>query len=134
MCIRDRSNAHVQPTGLYHYHGIPTGLVALDTVYGDDLMFVGYAADGFKLLVSQSNKYKSSYTLKKGNRPSGPGGPYTGKYTQDFMYVEGSGDLDACNGFTFPDGSYAYVLTDTFPFVPRCLYGTADESFTFKGI
>ena len=91
----------MQLTGLYHYHGIPTGLVALDTVYGDDLMFVGYAADGFKLLVSQSNKYKSSYTLKKGNRPSGPGGPYTSKYTQD-LYVEGSGDLDACNGLLSP--------------------------------
>lgn len=128
----DENNAHVQPTGLYHYHGIPTGLVQLDTSHKEDLVFVGYAADGFKLLVSLSNQFQSSYRLKSGVRPNGPGGRYDGKYTQDFMYVDGVGDLDACNGKTFADGSYAYILTDAFPFVPRCLYGTADNSFNLK--
>jgi hypothetical protein len=48
--------------------------------------------------------------------------------------VAGSGDLDECNGRTgptpeFPGGTYHYVLTDDFPFVPRLWRGTPDGSF-----
>ena len=38
--------------------------------------------------------------------------------------MEGSGDLDKCNGrFTitkdFPNGTYAYFLTENWPVIPR---------------
>ncbi len=123
----DSSNAHVQPNGTYHYHGIPYGL--LKRIGGsDDMVHVGYAADGFALMVSKSNRYKPSYVLKSGTRPSGPGGQYDGTYSQDFSYVEGGGDLDRCNG-TLHQGTYVYLVTQEFPFAPRCLMGVADESF-----
>lgn len=125
----DQSNAHVQPTGSYHYHGIPYGL--LSVLPKGDLVHVGYAADGFKIMVSRSNSYKSSYFLKSGKRPSGPGGKYTGKYTADFEYRSGQGALDECNG-TQVNGEYVYFVTKGFPFAPRCLMGTADPSFGRK--
>ena len=40
------------------------------------------------------------------------------------MVCSGHGDLDECNGIEI-DGEYAYFLTDTFPYVPRCLMGEA---------
>ena len=44
----DQNNAHVQPDGTYHYHGIPFGL--LDRFpYRDKPILLGYAADGFPL-------------------------------------------------------------------------------------
>ena len=126
----DQSNAHVQPTGAYHYHGVPHGL--LSVLPNKDLVHVGYAADGFKLMVSRSNAYKPSYALKSGTRASGPGGRYTGKYTADFEYRAGVGALDQCNGATV-NGEYVYFITEGFPFAPRCLMGQADTSFARKG-
>lgn len=132
----DSSNAHVQPNGAYHYHGIPTGLLTMllrekGMESEDGLVMVGYAADGFKMYVSPDESLKPSYRLKSGTRPSGeksPGGAYDGTYTQDFEYVAGSGDLDECNGRMI-DGAYGYVLTRSFPFIPRCWKGAPDASF-----
>lgn len=124
----DTSNAHVQPNGAYHYHGVPYGL--LDILGGDDVVQVGYAADGFKLMVSRSGAYKSSYRLKKGIRPDGPGGKYDGTYTADYEYDAAAGNLDQCNG-TMLGGEYVYFVTKDFPFAPRCLMGRADASFAF---
>ncbi|MBK66818.1 MAG: hypothetical protein CMP22_01645 [Rickettsiales bacterium] len=122
----DWSNAHVQPGGVYHYHGIPNGL--LHILPDDDLVHVGYAADGFKIYVSRSDKYNSSYRLKMGTRPSAPGGRFDGTYTQDFEFIYELGSLDECNGMRI-NGEYGYFLTKRFPFAPRCLRGTVDESF-----
>ena len=112
------------------------------------MILVGYAADGFPIYSeyahadaddasSKLRKMKPSFRLKKGARPGGddaPGGKYDGTYNQDFEYIEGLGDLDECNGRTgvtpeYPDGTYYYVLTDRFPFIPRAFRGTPDESF-----
>lgn len=122
----DSSNAHVQPNGAYHYHGIPNGLLAY--LEQDDIVQIGYAADGFKIYVSRSGSYHPSYQLKTGNRPDGPMGQYDGTYTQDFEYVAGSGNLDECNG-TNINGEYAYLATTEFPFIPRCWRGSPDGSF-----
>ena len=122
----DENNAHVQPNGTYHYHGIPEGLIDyLDT--SEDIVHVGWAADGFKIVISQSDAYKSSYRLKTGERPD-IGGEYDGTYTQDFEYVEGLGDLDDCNGIKLSK-EYVYFMTDEFQYAPRCLHGIPDESF-----
>ena len=53
---------------------------------------------------------------------------------QDYEYSAGLGNLDECNGRSgvtpeFPNGTYHYVLTDTFPYIPRCFRGTPDPSF-----
>jgi len=131
----DQNNAHVQPNGAYHYHGIPTGL--LSTLGGADFpKLIGYAADGFPIY-AQTNQNRSSYRLKTGNRPGGsdgPGGVYDGTYEADYEFVSGSGDLDEANGRTgktaeYPQGTYYYVATAEFPFYPRKLKGTPDPSF-----
>ncbi len=129
----DSSNAHVQPTGAYHYHGMPHGF--LSVLSGAEMVHVGYAADGFKIYVNRSGTYKPSYKLKSGKRSSGPGGRYDGKYTADYVYAASKvGNLDECNGaYAEEIGEYVYFITDAFPFAPRCLMGTADKSFARKG-
>ncbi|MHA7773230.1 YHYH protein [Roseibium sp. M-1] len=139
----DKYNAHVQPDGTYHYHGIPTGVLA-DTGGKSVPALLGFAADGFPIYgpygysnpqgQSAMKKLKSSYRVKSGNRKGGPGGRYNGKFTEDWAYVAGAGDLDQCNGRfaatpEYPDGTYHYVLTDAFPFIPRCWMGNPDNSF-----
>lgn len=140
----DNNLAHVQPSGAYHYHGLPAALAK--DVPGQHSRLIGYAADGFPVYSqyayadptnpkSSIRKIRSSYHLKQGSRAAGePNGNYDGSFAQDFTYVAGSGDLDECNGRfsklpNYPNGSYAYFLTDEFPFIPRCLKGTPDDSF-----
>jgi YHYH protein len=148
----DEHNAHVQPTGAYHYHALPLGLMKL--LGGDEtkMLMVGYAADGFPVYTSKAyatasdakselRVMKSSYKLKSGARPTqagGPGGNYDGRFTQDWEYVAGSGDLDELNGRTgvtpeYPEGTYYYCITGEFPFVARSWRGTPDESFAKRG-
>jgi hypothetical protein len=43
----DENNAHVQPTGEYHYHGVAE--VLMDSLEGTDIVHIGYASDGFPL-------------------------------------------------------------------------------------
>ncbi len=44
----DKYNAHVQPDGTYHYHGIPTGVLASEG--GNSVpALIGWAADGFPI-------------------------------------------------------------------------------------
>ena len=145
----DNSNAHVQPTGAYHYHGIPEGLLALQPNHKSQMTLLGYAADGFPIYgplghseaddaESELKTLRSSYRLRHGERSSGPPGQYDGSFAQDFEYVEGLGDLDECNGREgvtpeYPDGTYYYVLTSDFPFIPRSFRGTPDESFERRG-
>jgi hypothetical protein len=143
----DINHAHVQPNGAYHYHGIPTGL--LDSLGRNSMALVGYAADGFPIYGPEAYRepqdpgsglagMRSSYRIKSGTRPGGPGGRYDGRFVQDWEFVDGAGDLDACNGRAgvtpeYPDGTYYYVLTAEFPFVPRCWRGTPDPSFRKQG-
>lgn len=141
----DASHAHVQPNGAYHYHGVPAGLVERLGRGERKMTLVGYAADGFpiysvygfadpKSADSDVRKLESSYRLKKGARPGGPRGRYDGSFVQDYEYVAGAGDLDECNGREgvtpeYPAGTYYYVITEEFPFIPRLLRGTPDASF-----
>ncbi|MEM6303974.1 MAG: YHYH protein [Pseudomonadota bacterium] len=113
----DAQNAHVGHDGDYHYHGMPA---ALKGVNGGTLM--GWAADGFEIHYVGSAA-RSSYMLLPGNRLSAPGGAHDGTYNEDWTFVKGAGNLDACNG-GMVDGKYVYFATDTYPFFPRCLYGT----------
>ena len=144
----DEHNAHVQPTGAYHYHAMPTGLV--QKLGGDEgkMLHVAWAADGFPMFTanchgdpkdakSDVRAMKSSHRLKTGARPveaGGPGGSYDGRFTQDWEFAKDSGDLDECNGHTaatpdHPEGIYHYHITTMFPFLPRMWRGTPDESF-----
>jgi hypothetical protein len=141
----DMNHAHVQPTGTYHYHGMPEGLLLNLTGGVPAVTIVAYAADGFPVVArygyqdpddagSELILAESSYALKQGTRPDGPGGAYDGTFTADWEYVDGFGDLDECNGRFgvlpgYPNGIYHYYVTDDFPFVPRCFVADPDESF-----
>lgn len=140
----DDSNAHVQPNGAYHYHGLPTALVRRLT-RPDSMILIGYAADGFPVYAmfghsdpldpdSSLRKMKSGYRLRTGTRPDGPGGAYDGSFVQDYEFAGDDNTLDECNGRfgvtpEFREGVYHYFVTDTFPFIPRQLKGTMDPSF-----
>ncbi|MEM9208129.1 MAG: YHYH protein [Pseudomonadota bacterium] len=151
----DCNNAHVQPTGKYHYHGMPEELVSnLLEAQGASLndpamVMIGYAADGFPVYArygyadplnpgSGIEIVEGSYELKPGTRPSGPGGSYDGTFVQDWEYVEGSGDLDACNGRygvtpEYPNGIYHYFVTDDYPFIQRCVWGEPTDDALIGG-
>ncbi len=140
----DNSNAHVQPNGAYHYHGLPTGLIQRVASYGRPVL-LGYAADGFPIYAPTGfpekggARLRPSYRIKSGQRRENnvgisPGGTYDGSFTQDYEYVKGLGDLDECNGrraitAEYPRGTYLYVITDSYPYIPRSFKGTPDESF-----
>lgn len=137
----DPSNAHVQPTGAYHYHAMPTALLKRLSQQQDGPVQLGWAADGFPIYGPygfDKDELKASYRIKSGTRPSGPRGKYDGTYVQDYEYAKDLGDLDACNATTaktkaFPDGTYLYVITTAYPFIPRCWSGTPDRSFLMRG-
>lgn len=136
----DANNAHVQPDGTYHYHGVPKDLLAR---HGETnaMSLIGWAVDGYPIYgryghdkamdaKSALRSMRSSYRLKSipdAGRPSTSIAPM-GTFTQDYEYAAGSGDLDECNGRTdvtpeFPRGIYHYYATDAFPYVQRCVKG-----------
>jgi YHYH protein len=129
----DEHNAHTQPDGTYHYHGNPLALFE-QTRPTQPSPVVGFAADGFPIFGSyirvggNLRKARSSYQLKPGRRNGGPGGAHDGTFVDDWQYVQGSGDLDECNGMS-QDGNYGYVITETYPHVMACFKGTPHESF-----
>ena len=136
----DSSNAHVQPGGAYHYHGIPEGFVA-KLGKGAAMTLIGWAADGFPIYARYGYKVAkdassgikivtASYQLKSvpsAGRPAISAYPM-GTFTQDYEYLAGSGDLDECNGRMgitpeYPAGTYHYFATDTYPYLQRCVKG-----------
>lgn len=138
----DLHNAHTQPGGLYHYHGSPLAMYD-DNPGPDGSPVIGFAADGFPIygpyfLDSTNGQVReavSGYTLKSGSRgvrsDTNPGGDYTGRYNDDWEFTD-AGDLDECNGMTVA-GQYGYYVTDSYPWVIKCLMGTPDDSFVESG-
>jgi len=136
----DSNNAHVQPTGEYHYHGIPTEFI--NTLSSNqDLVLVGFAMDGFPMYYSKSGKYQPSYQLSEESRTGEAcdlHNPHNhlskdldqtnadGTFVSDWEFIEGSGDLDECNGITL-NGKYIYLVTKEYPYVSRCLKGEFKE-------
>ena len=93
----DQNNAHVQPDGSYHYHGLPAGLIDRLGGQGKRLL-VGWAADGFPIYVDDT--LRPSWRLKQARDPGVPGGRPDGTYALDYEYVCGLGDLDAATAVT----------------------------------
>ena len=136
----DFNNAHVQPGGSYHYHGMPESLLS-ELGNGEAMTLVGWAADGFPVYArygyseamdasSDIKVITGSYQLKDTPDENRPATDLyeMGSFTQDYTYVEGSGDLDECNGRfgvtpEFPEGIYHYYVTDSYPFMTRCVKG-----------
>jgi hypothetical protein len=146
----DQNHGHVQPNGAYHYHGLPTLLIERLSGGEKKMTHVGWAADGFPVYAvyayaksedpkSELKKMKSSYRLKTADRggdgKEAPTGKPDGSFGLDFEYVAGHGDLDEFGGRSgvtpeFPKGTYYYVMTEEYPFIPRKFKGTPDPSFS----
>lgn len=152
----DCASAHTGGQG-YHYHGnmfayvdneIPG--ISSTNIIPEKVMHVGWAADGFPIVYrfgpdSDGNikELLPSYQLKAGLRPGDditePCGAYSGKYTNDYEYICKKGDLDECNGISSSvtietaEGTqnfdYFYVITASFPQIPRCLVGIVSSDF-----
>ena len=139
----DDSNGHVQPSGAYHYHGVPERLLAARSTGPTAMTLVAWAPDGHPIYARYGHQsahdassptvaMRPSYRLKATPDPGRPAVAQfaMGTFTQDYAYQPGSGDLDACNGRTgvtpeFPQGTYHYLITDAFPFIGRCVQGVA---------
>jgi hypothetical protein len=141
----DDQNAHVQPTGEYHYHGMPEAVLAARSGGAAVPTLVGFALDGFPVyarygyssamdatsaVVAMTGSYRLKSTPDSG-RPSTDTYPM-GAFTQDYEYAAGAGDLDECNGRfdvtpEFPCGIYHYYITDSYPFISRCERGTPSQ-------
>jgi hypothetical protein len=139
----DENNAHVQPGGAYHYHGMPKNLITkLNSASTTSMTLVGWAADGFPIYAnygyttatnagSALKEMKGSYRVKTSADSGRPSSTLfaMGHFQQDWEYVAGSGDLDQCNGRTgvtpeFPNGIYHYYITNSYPFIQRCVKGS----------
>ena len=144
----DCNNAHVQPTGRYHYHGTPNKFIDdLGIANGNQMIKVGYAGDGFPIYYKYGYaddnitimEYSSGFQLKTEDRGgdglTAPDGCPDGYYFRDYEYVSGVSDLDECNGrfgkTPEADDEYYYTITDNFPSSPLCFSGTPDNSFNF---
>ncbi|MCA9691438.1 MAG: YHYH protein, partial [Myxococcales bacterium] len=117
--ILDFCHGHTAMGGLYHFHAPPECLFTDWT--GNTSLVVGYAFDGFPIIAPfecvdgecvETVELRSSW-----------------QRTQDVAaawdaheYVEGSGDLDECNGKEV-NGQYRYYATKTFPYFLGCYRG-----------
>ena len=136
----DCNNAHVFPNGMYHHHATPSAFIDSENIDGTTPVQIGWAADGYPIYYKYGNKggavvaLEDSYQLKQqergGDGVSAPEGCPDGTYTQDYEYIANLGDLDECNGYQDPQLGYIYIMTDTYPSIPRCFMGTPNNSFT----
>ena len=135
----DESNAHVQPNGQYHYHGMPEGILNKmnkgqamsllvlplmgSPIYGRyTYVDANNAQSGIKVAVSSYRK--NPHLMQAAHRSAFS----HGNLHPDYEYVSGLGDLDECNGRfgvtpEFPNGIYYYMITDSFPYIQRCIKG-----------
>ena len=113
--------SHNGPTG-FHIHQILTTdntdclFSPAEVVAAPQL--VGYAFDGYPIYTG-IDQYTSSWELTDESL-------FATDTWAAHSYVEGSGDLDQCNGLTDADGNYAYYTTETFPYVIGCYSGVVD--------
>lgn len=113
--------SHNGPSG-FHIHLILTSsetdcLFTPEEVAAEPQL-VGYAFDGFPIYTG-IDQYTSSWQLTDETL-------FATDTWAAHEYVEGSGDLDECNGLYDSDGDYAYYTTATFPYIMGCYTGIID--------
>ena len=107
--ILDPCNGHTAPQG--DYHAIPDCIMKKDL----NIHIIGYSMDGFEILAPNKN-IKSSWQKTSNARSA----------WDAHEFIEGSGDLDKCNGRIDEDGQYRYYSTFTFPYIIGCYSGIVD--------
>ena len=147
-------SSSTQKYGYYHVHGMPEGQIARLGKGNNTMTLIGFAVDGFPIYARYgftninsttggATVMKSNYRLRTADelaaagyssRPSASIAPY-GTFEQDWVFdatssASSKGHLDACNGRygVTPESPttavYHYFITDAYPFVPRCVFGS----------
>ena len=133
--------------GFYHYHSTPSVLYDIECEGTEVSPVIGFAADGFPVFgpcfedaEGNVRAAQSSYVVREGVRQGVDGyttpyivgnvvsDDYDGQFVGDHEYVEGAGDLDACNGMTV-NGQYGYYVTGAYPYVLSCHSGAPSTNF-----
>ena len=102
--VPDDIRGHVQPGGMFHYHGYPAPMIAAARIAkanNTGIILVGYSGDGFPIIDHRLTTHDgrnvvlvSGYVLRSGTRQPVPRtnpdlvpqGMYDGLYVQDFVY------------------------------------------------
>ena len=153
----DDNDAHKQSGGRYHYHGNPEQY-AINQGYNNSAQHSGiiaWAADGYPVYykygysdptdnTSSIVELTSCWGVKSGDRSTAgftdyPSGNFDGTYKADYQYpavgvAVANCDLDSANGRwavtpEYPAGTYHYVITSAWPYMPRYFKGSPDGSF-----
>lgn len=143
--IVDECGGHVGPNGDYHFHARPG--CPFDQAQELTSTVLGYAFDGFPIMApfvcanedcSELRKVEGSWQKCEGDQCSSVSLKelqsswemidVNERATWDaHSYVQGSGDLDECNGMMGSDGQYRYYATDSFPYNLGCYHGVVDS-------
>ena len=119
--ILSACGSHNGPSG-FHIHKIlsstETDCLFAPEEVADDHQLVGYAYDGFPIYTG-IDQFTSSWQLTDETL-------FATDTWAAHTYVEGSGDLDECNGRVDENGDYAYYTTETFPYVLGCFVGEVE--------
>lgn len=128
--ILDFCNGHVGGGNEYHLHAVPSCI--FEEYEGSVGLVVGYAFDGFPILApyicTDTNCTETIELTSSWQRTSDVTSAW-----EAHEYIEGSGDLDQCNGMVMADGSYAYIATQTFPYILGCYVGEVDANLSEQG-
>ncbi len=144
--ILDDCGGHIGPNGGYHFHARPG--CPFESAQDLASSIIGYAFDGFPIMepfvcadkdCNNLRKIKGSWhqcadddcktvKLRKIDSSWELVKPAEKAAWEKFAYVEGSGDLDKCNGMFGSDGKYRYYATDTFPYNLGCYKGVVDRN------
>jgi len=113
--------SHNGPTG-FHIHLLGTS-DSTDCIFTPEEVvsapqLLGFALDGYPIYTG-NDQHTSSWRVTDESL-------FASDTWSAHTYVEGSGDLDECNGMVGEDGSYAYYTTDEFPYVLGCYRGEVD--------
>ena len=120
--ILDFCNGHTAMRGDYHYHALAGCLFGDLSEQVDRVL--GYSFDGYPIVSPWVCDAPDCETVKQLGS--------SWRRTSDVRaawdaheYIEGSGDLDRCNGMVGPDGEYRYYATASFPYFLGCYVGEA---------
>lgn len=121
--LLDYCNGHTAQRGDYHFHAAPT---CLFEEYENQVgLVVGYAFDGYPILAPYLCEDANCTTIREVQSSWVLTNPDVRAAWEANEYVEGSGDLDQCNGMVMEDGSYAYFATRSFPYFLGCYRAAA---------
>lgn len=107
----DSCHGHSSPDKQYHYHASPDCVIDKDDCY-----FLGFLRDGYKVFGGyctddNNDTLAACYAPNDEILASTPGYNFTGVGTDGCQ-------LDEANGFEDSSGSYAYYMSDSYPWIP----------------